>query len=53
MPNTPHTRGRRSACAAEARRREAQRIAAMTPRERASLALDLGARYAALAAGRR
>lgn len=40
---------RRSACAADARRREAARILAMTPRERAELALELGRRYAAFA----
>jgi hypothetical protein len=34
---------------AEARRREANRILALTPRERALLALDLGSRLAAWA----
>jgi hypothetical protein len=52
-PRTPPSGARRSACAADARRREARRIAAMTARERARLALDLGARYAALVAATR
>ncbi|MFL5263312.1 MAG: hypothetical protein ACJ79R_14550 [Anaeromyxobacteraceae bacterium] len=39
----------RSGCMAEARRREANRILALTPRERALLALDLGSRLAAWA----
>jgi hypothetical protein len=41
---------RRSACALDARRREGERILAMTPRERALLALELGERYARLGA---
>lgn len=52
-PKVQPTGGRRSACAADARHREASRIAAMTPRERALLALELGARYVALSASRR
>jgi hypothetical protein len=37
---------RRSGSMAEARRREASRIAALSPRDRALLALDLGHRLA-------
>jgi hypothetical protein len=39
-------RPRRSACARDARARESRRILALSPTERALLALDLGERYA-------
>jgi hypothetical protein len=42
---------RRSACANDARARESRRILALTPTERALLALDLGDRYATWSKG--
>lgn len=48
-PPAAPERERRSACAEDARRRERERLLALSPEERALLALDLGERYAAWA----